>query len=134
MSKNVDYVKTTLLFGSSMLKGCPFFPSFHEKMAVLIPIFYQKYVYYLKHTLLWSPHFVKECPFSKKHCSYVIFLSFLWETLCCQAHFWSKICQYCENCSIFWVYKVNSVLFSRISTKKSLISCLLYFVKKSSIL
>ena len=75
-------ILSKLQYFMSHKSQCPFFPIFHEKVAALIPIFYQKYVYSLKikNKLLSSPCFVKKTSIhSKTLCSHVICFQVFYE-------------------------------------------------------
>ena len=67
----------TLYYGPKKSRGCPFFPTFHEKITSLMPVFCKKNVNFLKSTLLSCPYFVENTSILlKTPCSHLIFFKF----------------------------------------------------------
>ena len=69
-------ILSKLQYFMSHRSQCPFFLIFHEKIAALVPIFYQKYVYSLKIKTRCSQVHVssKKRPFTQKHCALMSFV------------------------------------------------------------
>ena len=87
MSTNVNFVKTTLHFGSIKSTGCHYFQMFFEKIKGLMPIFCQKIIYALKTHFSYVSYFVKKTSIlTKTHCSHIIFSNFEWKNSCFHTH------------------------------------------------
>ena len=87
----------TLLWAKKVLIGCPYFPSFLEKISVLMPIFCQKTSVLLKQTALISIFCQKNVHSLKKMVlSWHIFNSFHKKPYC-HVHIWSKNVDYVKT-------------------------------------
>ena len=120
--KSQFYQNNTILWAKKPKEsvGCPFFPIFHEKIALLMLIFNQKYVYFLKKTLLSSPYFLKKRSFSQNYCALILrFFKFFMKNLLLSSPYLVKKRQFYQNYTIFWVLKVDRMPFFSDFSRKS---------------
>ena len=102
---------------SKKVNRMPFFPIFREKIAALMPIFHQKYVYSLKNTL--KPIICRKNVQSLKNCHLnSFFLKFFMKNHLLASPYLVKRRQFCQNYMIFWIKKVNRYPAFPIFTEK----------------
>ena len=91
--KNVNSLKTTLYYREKKKIRMPifFFDFLRKNHCSGAYILLTKRPFSKKNSLLSCLYFIKKMSIlSKTWCSNVIFSNFVWQTLCCHAHIWSK--------------------------------------------
>ena len=90
-SKNVNFVKITLHFGSIKSTKYHYSQMFFKKIKGLMPIFCQKIFYSLKTHFSYVHILSKKRPFSQKNIVLTLFFQiFAWKTSCFHTHIKSK--------------------------------------------